>query len=172
MFRLLNTLLWLSILSSMPSLVMASGESVAPAPAPATSASAGGVDAMRARIELKTCLKGAIRVDENRTMIRWFFTVLATNPDFDTVVRIDERARVDAERETAAILERLFMDRCAPELKIALRTAGNIAWQDAVTTVFEGLKDNFLDFSHMEPAVDAMLERLNVDRIDRALRAE
>lgn len=164
------------LLLAMPSPVFAVGENTTAAPtsatSPASSAATRGADATRTRLELKACLKGAIREDENRTMVRWFFTLLATHPDYAAVARIDERARSEAERETAAILERLFADRCALQLKVALRTAGDIAWQDAVSTVFEGLKDRFLDFSRMEPAVDAMLERLDLDRIDRTLRAQ
>ena len=108
---------------------------------------------------LTTCLLGSTTEEDRRTLVKWIFLVMSRYPDVAPMMTVqdDERQRIN--RQAGGIFERLMVDNCGSELKLALRKSGT----DAISKSFEVLG---------ETAMGALLEDPDVNAASASLMAE
>ncbi|RYZ72022.1 MAG: hypothetical protein EOP91_09275 [Lysobacteraceae bacterium] len=108
---------------------------------------------------LTTCLLGSTTEGDRRTLVKWIFLVMSRYPDVAPMMTVqdDERQRIN--RQAGGIFERLMVDNCGSELKLALRKSGT----DAISKSFEVLG---------ETAMGALLEDPDVNAASASLMAE
>ena len=121
---------------------------------------------------LTTCLLGSTTEEDRRTLVKWIFLVMSRYPDVAPMmtVQYDERQRIN--RQAGGIFERLMVDNCGSELKLALRKSGT----DAISKSFEVLGETVMGALLQDPAVNAasasLMSEVDLGRLARTLEGK
>lgn len=121
---------------------------------------------------LTTCLLGSTTEEDRRTLVKWIFLVMSRYPDVAPMMTVqdDERQRIN--RQAGGIFERLMVDNCGSELKLALRKSGT----DAISKSFEVLGETAMGALLQDPAVNAasasLMSEVDLGRLARTLEGK
>lgn len=129
------------------------------AAAPGVAESAAPLQAPTPQDALTTCLLGSTTEEDRRALVKWIFLVMSRYPDVAPMMSVRDEERQRINRQAGGIFERLMVDNCGSELKLALRKSGT----DAISKSFEVLG---------ETAMGALLEDPDVNAASASLMAE
>ncbi len=135
------------------------------APAPPETVETGA----QAQQALGDCLVNAVSNDDKRALVKWIFAMLARHPDVKPLSDIDAAQDQKIVRDAGAVFETLMADRCAVQLRAAVRKSGT----DAVGKSFERLGETAMGALLQDPSVMAgvseLMQHTDTARIERAI---
>jgi len=125
--------------------------------------------AAEAQQALGDCLVDSVSEDDNRALVRWIFAMLARHPDVKPLSAINAVQDEKIVRDASAVFETLMADKCATQLRAAVRKSGT----DAVGKSFERLGETAMGALLQDPNVMAGVSELmkyaDTARIERAI---
>jgi hypothetical protein len=138
-----------------------------PSSAPATSASA--ETPAQVQQALSDCLVDSVSEDDKRALVKWIFAMLARHPDVKPLSDINAAQDEKIVRDASAVFETLMADKCAAQLRAAVRKSGT----DAVGKSFERLGETATGALLQDPNVMAgvagLMKHADTARIERAI---
>ena len=118
---------------------------------------------------LGDCLVGSVSDDDKRALVKWIFAMLARHPDVKPLSGISAAQDEKIVRDASAVFETLMADKCAPQLRAAVRKSGT----DAVGKSFERLGETAMGALLQDPSVMAgvaeLMKYADTARIERAI---
>lgn len=88
--------------------------------------------------------------------VRWMFTAMAAHPAVSGMSSVTTEMRTDANRRTAALMDRLVFKDCRPEAVNALKYDG----MSSIEFAFGGVGETAMGELMSNPAVAAQLSQL------------
>lgn len=138
-----------------------------PASASATPASV--ETAVQVQQALGDCLVESVSEDDKRALVKWIFAMLARHPDVKPLSDINAAQDEKIVRDASAVFETLMADKCATQLRAAVRKSGT----DAVGKSFERLGETAMGALLQDPNVMAgvaeLMKYADTARIERAI---
>lgn len=136
---------------------------------PALPAAASAGSTQQAQQALSDCLVDSVSNADKRALVKWIFAVVARHPDVKPFAAIDAAQEEKIGREAGAVFETLMADRCAVQLRDAVRRSGT----DAVGKSFQRLGETAMEALLQDPEVTAgisdLLKYADTARIERAI---
>ncbi|MCL2829909.1 MAG: hypothetical protein FWD77_04115 [Betaproteobacteria bacterium] len=77
--------------------------------------------------DLGKCLVSSTSSKDKTALIRWIFAITALHPDVASISRVTDAARDEANRNAAALVERLITQSCKKQANEAIRYEGAVA---------------------------------------------
>lgn len=74
--------------------------------------------------ELTKCLVGSTSESDRTNLIKWMFTILALHPEVKSMSAVTDEQRVNANKTTAHLFQRLITESCAEKTKLAVQFEG------------------------------------------------
>jgi hypothetical protein len=106
--------------------------------------------------DLTRCLVSATSTEDRQGFVRWMFAAMAVHPNVAGMSNVTDEQRNDAQRETAAMLQRLVLTDCRSEATNAMRYEGEIVLQQSFEMVGRVAMQDMMS----NPAVSAEFDRL------------
>lgn len=150
--------------------LLAAGQvSAASQPAAASASSDTAETGAQAQQALGDCLVASVSDDDKRALVRWIFAMLARHPDVKPLSDINAAQDEKIVRDAGAVFETLMADKCALQLRAAVRRSGT----DAVGKSFERLGETAMGALLQDPSVMAgvseLMQHADTARIQRAI---
>lgn len=158
------------VLAVMCILATASAWPLRAAPASAQTGATPAAATQTPQEALTSCLLASTTDDDRRVLVQWIFLVMSRYPDVSSMVQVQESERQRINKQAGGIFERLMVDNCGGELKLALTKSGT----DAIGKSFEVLGQTAMGALLQNPAVNAesaaVMSNVDLDRSARALK--
>lgn len=81
--------------------------------------------------DMAKCLVKETGTADRTALINWIFAAMALHPDVEAMSAISEEARTEIHKTAGALFQRLLVDSCREETKLAIRYEGPPAIQSA-----------------------------------------
>lgn len=81
------------------------------------------------------CFLRATTAEQRAVLVRWIFAMGALNPDVQSIATVSDAQRERANRDAAALVQRLLLEACRSEAVQAVRTQGLDALQRSFTSL-------------------------------------
>lgn len=138
-------------------------------PAPPAATVESRLEGAQAQQALGDCLVDSVSNDDKRALVKWIFAMLARHPDVKPLSDIDVAQQEKIVRDAGAVFETLMADKCAMQLRAAVRKSGT----DAVGKSFERLGETAMGALLQDPDVMAgvseLMKHADTARIERAI---
>lgn len=125
----------------------------------------GGAQAGEAQQQLETCLIQAASPQDRDALLRWTYLSLSTHPLMQDLSTVTRGQRDTVLRDSAAVFERLMIDRCGELAAATIFREGD----DAFGKAFETLAGGAMEQAIQHPAIDQLsaelVARMNTDRL-------
>ncbi len=137
--------------------------------APPAPPSATAEEAAQAQQALGDCLVNSVSNNDKQALVKWIFAMLARHPDVKPLSDISAAEDEKIVRDAGAVFETLMADKCAVQLRAAVRKSGT----DAVGKSFERLGETAMGALLQDPNVMAgvseLMKHADTARIERAI---
>lgn len=81
--------------------------------------------------DLARCVVSSSSASEKADLVEWMFFAIALNPAVAPLANVPAERRVEADRATAKLFEKLLADRCAEQARTAVKYEGSGAVGEA-----------------------------------------
>ena len=121
---------------------------------------------------LSKCLSDATTQDDRRALVRWIFSAIAVHPDLREFTTIDAARREQIESESVAVFERLIVEDCTAQTRLALMQEGTEGFQAAFKTLGELAMGGVVEDAQVQAGMAQLGERIDKQRVFQALLAQ
>lgn len=118
---------------------------------------------------LSKCLSESTTQHDRRALVRWIFSAIAVHPDLKEFTTIDSARREQIESESVAVFERLIIEDCTAQTRLALMQEGTEGFQTAFKTLGELAMGGVVEDTQVQASMAQLGERIDEQRILRAL---
>ena len=125
-----------------------------------------------AGIALSKCLTAAVSPTDKRALVRWIFSAMAVHPDIQDLAVVDATKRDEVERAGVDVFERLIAQDCTTQSREAIVKEGTAGFGDAFRTLGEVAMGGVVEDPQVQAAMTHLGERLDQQRILKALLAK
>jgi hypothetical protein len=101
--------------------------------------------------------------------VRWIFSAMAAHPDIAGLAAIDAGKREELEKAGAEVFERLVAQDCTSQSRSVLVNEGTEGFGEAFKTLGEVAMGGVVEDSQVQTAMARLGERLDTQRILKAL---
>lgn len=129
------------------------------------------VRAGEAADRLSKCLADSATAADRTVLVRWMFGALSAHPDLDDLVAPGGAQRAEAERDAAAVFERLIAQDCAAASRDAIAREGTEGYGSGFETLGELAMEGFVGHPHVQASMEGMVSRIDSQKILKALLA-
>ena len=118
---------------------------------------------------LSKCLVSSATQDDRQALVRWIFSAIAMHPDLEGLSTIDASKREELEKAGAVVFERLIAQDCTAQSRDAIMQEGTEGFSEAFKTLGELAMGGVVQDSHVQAGMARLSERLDTQRILKAL---
>lgn len=124
-----------------------------------------GAQAGEPQQQLEACLIQAITPQDRDTLVRWTYLTLSTHPLVQGMSTISRSQRDAVLRDSAAMFERLLIDRCGELSAATILREGSGAFVKAFETLAGSAMEQIGQHPAVEQLNDELVARINTDRL-------
>jgi len=121
---------------------------------------------------LSKCLSDATTPDDRRALVRWIFSAISVHPDLREFTTIDAARRERIEAESVAVFERLIVQDCTAQTRMALMQEGTDGFQTAFKTLGELAMGGVVEDAQVQAGMAQLGGRIDQQRVLQALLAQ
>jgi len=118
---------------------------------------------------LTVCMIDHMSPADNSALARWMVAALAVHPAVSGTVSVQPSQGEAAHKGMADLVNRLFLEDCLSDLRLAVRSEGETAAVDAFKFVAQAATRELLGHPDVASEVDKMAGMLDVDRLNAEL---
>jgi len=115
--------------------------------------------------DMAKCLVKQTGPADRTALMNWVFAAMALHPDVEAMSTISNELRTEINKSAGALFQRLLVDSCRAETKLALKYEG----QPAITSAFSLLGQIAMQELFLNPKVAAGLGELQKEMDEKKL---
>jgi hypothetical protein len=105
--------------------------------------------------DLSRCVVTQATSEDQKTLIRWIFSAMATNPALDGLATISDQQRAAHDKAFAALTDRLLLSDCRPQLLLAIKNEGGNVIEQAFRVLGETAMRGVMGSKEAQAAISA-----------------
>lgn len=114
---------------------------------------------------LSACITRSTSSEDHIVLVRWIFVAMARHPSVSELATISDPQRVEANRAMGALVNRLLLDACPNETRLAFQTDGQRALEVPFGALGETAMTGIMGHADVNAAVVEMTSYLNGERL-------
>jgi len=119
--------------------------------------------------DLSKCLVESTTSGDKSALVQWMFFAMALNSNVASFATIPEARRVETDKNTAALFERLLADSCAAETKAAIKYEGTGAIAESFKLLGQVATQEMMTDPAVAQGIGNFAKYLDKDRLDKVL---
>lgn len=105
---------------------------------------------------LSACIARSTTAEDNVTLVRWMFVAMARHPTVANLSNVPDAERVSANRQMGELVNRLILQSCREESRVALLTDGEAGFGAAFETFGKSAMEQIMGHPDVNAAIAEM----------------
>ena len=119
--------------------------------------------------DLSKCMVAATTDQDRGNLVEWIFFSLSLNPRISPYAQVTAAQRETADRNLAALFEKLVVDSCSPQTKQAIKYEGTGALEESFTLLSQVAAQEIFKDPAVTAGTSKFTEYLDEEKLSEAM---